>query len=66
MDVIGRIAPVTDVIGCTASTGGMPVATEVLGDPGLRAISNSDKAPRTIFGLGERRSNAVLPQDRDA
>ena len=28
----------------------------VLGDPGLRAIINSGKAPRTIFGLSKRRS----------
>jgi hypothetical protein len=35
--------------------GRMPVATEALGNPGLRAILNSDNALRTIFGLGERR-----------
>jgi hypothetical protein len=40
----------------TASTGGKPVATEVLGDPGLRVTINLDNAACSIRGLSKRRS----------
>jgi hypothetical protein len=44
----------------------MPVATEALGDPGLRAIFNFDNATTRNLRIEQTRIHAVLPQDRDA
>jgi hypothetical protein len=44
----------------------MPIATEVLGDPGLRAIFNSDKATTRNLRIEQTPIHAVLPQDRGA
>jgi hypothetical protein len=49
-----------------ASTGGTPVATEVLGDPGLRSIFNFDNATTRNLRIEQTPIHAVLPQDRDA
>ena len=46
--------------------GRMPVATEALGDPGLRAIFNFDNATTRNLRIEQTRNHAVLPQDRDA
>jgi hypothetical protein len=66
MDVIGHTAPVMDVIGREASTGGTPGATEVLGRS--RSAGHFQFRQGTTHNLRIEQTpiHAVLPQDRDA